>query len=162
MSVESSLWFVIVCAAMASACTSSRQVIAPAMDIEARARVFGVWDWEGENMCRTNTHTITFYEDGEVLVLTFQHPITTASQSKRAMYRYQIVGGEGNSIVGMMEGEDRSTDAGEPVVWTLKMFTPNQYRWQRNDWGSNRYTRAVVRCAGPAPSFPLHGADEST
>ena len=159
MSVKSSLWciLVLVLGMVVSACTGGRTAIAPAMDLEARDRVFGVWDWESEHACRENTHRVAFAEDGEVLVLTFQHPLTTREQSKRAVFRYQIVGGEGNAIIGILENEDRLTDAGDPVVWTLKMFTPNTYRWQRNDWRANRYTRAVVRCAGPAPSFPLEG-----
>ena len=138
-----------------AACTSSRSTVSPPQNIDARSRVLGVWDWGDEDACQENTHTVSFADGGETLVLTYQHPLTTPEQTKRAVYRYQIIESVGNSITGIMEGENRLTDAGETVVWTLKMFTPNVYRWQRTDWESKGYTRALVRCAGQAPSSPL-------
>lgn len=159
MTSHSSILLIVGISITLSACSLGPQKIAPPMNIEARSQVLGVWDWEGEDACQENTHTVSFEDGGDALVLTFQQPLTPDAEHGRTVYRYQIVGGRGNSITGVMEDEHRMTDSGDPVVWTLTMFTPNEYRWQRSDWETNRYTRAVVRCAGEAPSSALEQTD---
>ncbi len=124
------------------------------MDIDARTLVVGVWDWEGDGACRTNSHVASFEDAGRTLVLSHQQPLTPQSESGRTVYKYHILRWGGNSITGVMEDEHRTNRGGEPVAWTLTMFTPNVYRWKRSDWQAGRYTRGVVRCEASAPSQP--------
>ena len=149
------LWLLTLASTISLAACSPKNTVPPPQNLNARSTVLGVWDWGDEDACQENTHTISFADGGETLVLTHQYPLMTQEQTERFVYRYQIVESGGNSITGIMEDEDRVTDSGETVVWTLTMFTPNRYHWQRTDWESNRYTRGVVRCSGAAPSSPL-------
>tara|TARA_R110002072_G_scaffold57419_1_gene147679 strand:- start:1034 stop:1483 length:450 start_codon:yes stop_codon:yes gene_type:complete len=45
------------------------------------------------------------------------------------------------------DGEERLTDAGEPVVWILFLDSRDRFRWIRQDWiGTGRSTYPLVRC----------------
>jgi hypothetical protein len=138
-----------------TACTITQENVYPPMDLDVQSTLPGVWDWNDEDSCQKNTHTITFSETGDRLILTYQEPLSPDSETKRTVYEYDIIVARGNSITSMMEDEHRFTESGHPVTWTLTMFTPNSYRWRQTDWAPNSYTNPVVRCADEAPSMPI-------
>jgi hypothetical protein len=107
----------------------------------------GVWDWAGrDGTCRDNPHTISFSPDQRYMVLTFPHPIDSATGKREA--RYEIRGQTRNSIRGFIIDETRRTEGGELVVWDLVLTSPNSYRWHRTDWAAGSYTAEVIRCRG--------------
>jgi hypothetical protein len=138
----------------ARAAVLSGPVAGSAQDIFTLA--MGTWDRaRGDSTCMGNTHEISFSDDRQQMVLTFEEPIDTTGQR---VYRYEIrgVGPEvlpplTHVIRAFMIGETRKTDAGELVVWDFVLATRNRYHWHRTDWPSLGITGAVVRCEGGRP-----------
>ena len=58
-------------------------------------------------------------------------------------------GGYAPCILLQYEGEDRLTEAGEPVQWRLIMTDRDTFYWQRADWDFSMFTAPRVRCPVP-------------
>lgn len=110
--------------------------------------VAGRWDWAGRtHQCDDSAEVITFSPDRRTMTIAMR-PHSPADAGWSATY--DILSLTPGRLRGAIHGEKRLTTDGKPVVWDLVMFSPTEYRWQRTDWPSTSYTRAVDRC--PADS----------
>lgn len=62
--------------------------------------------------------------------------------------RYFVLQVQQNRVLTFIEGEQRLTDKGDPVVWWAIFEGPNRFRWRRYDWPTE--SRTIVewrRCS---------------
>lgn len=152
---HSSLWAALLFIALFLCAAFPHGTIAPPLGNDPRSFLPGVWDWEGPESCQANTHTITFSDIDNKMILTFQESLTPSPETGKVIYAYDIISVQNNSIIAIMENEHRLTASGTPIVWELTMFSQNVYRWRQTDWKPSLYTGAVVRCSGETPSDRL-------
>ena len=145
------LWFVGACF---EAMRLGVQPYLPPDGVEVFDVVEGTWDWAGrQTTCGANPHTIAFTPDRAYMVLTYPHPIDSATGRREA--RYEIRGTTRSSIRGFILDEERRTADGELVVWDLVLTGPDEYRWHRKDWSAGGYTSHLVRCIDAASPPPV-------
>jgi hypothetical protein len=61
---------------------------------------------------------------------------------------YHVIHAEGGRILSYIEGEDRLTDEGDPVLWWAYFKDRDHFVWRRYDWPENNATAAEwVRCS---------------
>jgi hypothetical protein len=102
--------------------------------------VAGEWGWlRGGGTCDGNPHTISFSDDRATMTYT----------DTSGTWEYDVLEHEPGRIRGVIRGEDRLTDAGDPVVWDLLLRGPNMYAWHRTDWPALQTTDMIVRCGDP-------------
>jgi len=58
---------------------------------------------------------------------------------------YTVLHSEPNRLLLYIEGEDRTTDAGDPVLWWAYFEGRDEFRWRRYDWPRDEATEAVWR-----------------
>jgi hypothetical protein len=114
-------------------------------DHDLPSHLTGRWDWSTRaHRCDDSAHVIAFSPDRERMTIAMPpHPPDTGWTAT-----YDVLELTPSRLRGAIRGEKRLTAGGEPVVWDLVMFGPNEYHWHRTDWASWQYTGAVVRC-GP-------------
>lgn len=116
-------------------------------DTDIYAVVAGTWDWAGaDSVCVRDAHTISFSPDQRIMVLTHTLPWTDSEGVEHRVAEYDIQEVSRRHVRGLIRGETRRTDAGEPVVWDLVLRSPDEYRWHRSDWPEGSYTKPVRRC----------------
>ena len=127
--------------------TSERR---PPSDLaQAMQSAAGEWDWSGDTLtCRRNPHTVSFSRDSAFMII---RPREKYDSTSAAEYRYRILRFTEHTITGEIEGEQRRTASGKPVVWDLVLTGPNSYRWRRADGPPQGVTRAIVRCRDGQP-----------
>lgn len=109
------------------------------------ALIAGTWDWAGKpGTCRDNPHTLRFTPDGRYMLLTFAHPVDSATGQREV--RYALKGHTERSVRAQIVDEPRRTPTGAVVVWDLVLFSPSSYRWHRTDWAEGAFTPEVIRC----------------
>jgi hypothetical protein len=105
----------------------------------------GVWDWaESETFCETSGHTIRFSADQQLMTIT--HLDVDAEGEEWNPAEYDLSEYTTRYVRGQIRGEERLTDAGEPVVWDLVLTSANSYHWYRTDWPRGSSTPEVKRC----------------
>jgi hypothetical protein len=111
------------------------------------AVVTGTWDWIGaDSICVRDPHTISFSADRQVMVLTHRLAEPDSAGVEQQVFEYDIHEVSRRHVRGLIRGEDRLTESGEPVVWDLVLASRDVYRWHRTDWDEGSYTAAVRRC----------------
>jgi len=114
---------------------------------DIHAVVAGTWDWVGaDSLCVRDPHTISFTPDHRVMVLTHTRPWTDSAGVEHRVAEYDIHEVSRRHVRGLIRGETRRTETGEPVVWDLVLSSRDQYRWHRTDWLEGSYTKPVRRC----------------
>ena len=109
--------------------------------------VRGRWAWTGNpDGCQAEWHEISFSPDHRVMLITSAKPYEGADGKLDSIATYDIQAHTSSWIRGAIRGEQRLTDAGQPVVWDLVLRSENRYAWHRTDWGAGGYTRAIERC----------------
>lgn len=110
--------------------------------------VEGYWGWvvpEGEDnpgSCESDPMRIWLSED--------RRRYFSMQESWDETAEGPILATDPRWILIQYDGEERLTDAGEPVAWVLFMDNPDEFRWIRRDWiGTGRSTYPLVRCADP-------------
>ena len=115
---------------------------------ELRALLVGTWDWGGtDKPCKENPHSIEFAADGSALIV--RHPKGAALGSK-VLHKelvYKILDEGPNFLRMRIEGEDRKTEEGKPVVWDIVLLERDKYCWCRTDLPDNACSKAVLRCS---------------
>jgi hypothetical protein len=104
----------------------------------------GTWGFDIDGVrCNENFHTINFPESGETMILRYAKGVEGQPPTE-AVYRLL---GEGPGFMRMkIEGEKRTTDTGEPVVWDLMLLSQDSYCWHRTDWQEGGCTQPAYRC----------------
>lgn len=116
----------------------------------------GTWHWaEGDQTCQGNRHRIAFDAERTRMMLIHDQPLGAGGDSVTV---YTVLrSGPGLSpftpyvIRAAMEGETRTTESGESVVWDLVIATPDRYHWRRTDWPVDGLTAAIIRCDDRVP-----------
>jgi len=119
--------------------SSASAVAQPQQD--ALARLAGAWEIVGANGssgCDAG-QTFTPTADGRYVALD-QHGAEGAYNS-----RYIVLHVETDRVMMFIEGEQRLTAQGDPVVWWAVFDGPNTFRWRRYDWPRTAMTDAVWR-----------------
>jgi hypothetical protein len=61
--------------------------------------------------------------------------------------RYIVLQAQADRVMMFIEGEDRVTDLGDPVVWWAMFNGPDEFTWRRTDWPvEGRTPSAWRRC----------------
>ena len=104
----------------------------------------GTWGFDIAGAgCNDNPHTITFSKDKPKMILRYR---SAKEDDKPDTHVYDIID-EGPGYVRMkLIGEDRTTEAGEPVVWDLVLLSGDSYCWHRTDWEAGACTQPARRC----------------
>ena len=65
--------------------------------------------------------------------------------------RYRVIHAEPKRLLAILEGEQRLTAAGDPVLWWAYFDGNDRFRWRRYDWQATEATTAEWRrCAAEA------------
>jgi hypothetical protein len=123
----------------------------------------GRWDWANHTrLCVDSTHTIEFRDGGRVMAITQQQQWVDSTGRDRTTAVYDVFSQTKSKIRGQIRGEERLTESGEPVVWDLVLFGPNEYRWHRADWSSLGFTGRIIRCIDGEPSDPAEASPRAS
>jgi hypothetical protein len=103
---------------------------------EFREVLGGWWD-EGHReelrqLC-SNGRTLSrhvFSEDGRVVTWEFERPIKIYDESEVKSLKYRVLSAASVSLTMALEGENRTDDKGNPVVWELVMVDDGLFRWR--------------------------------
>ncbi|QDC10977.1 hypothetical protein FHY55_17825 [Oceanicola sp. D3] len=102
--------------------------------------------------CDENPHSITFDTARKTSWFDWRGPMTNYLGEIDQQGVYDVLESDDGSITMFLHGEQRTTDAGEPVVWILRLIDGGEaYCWDRTDWSPPRCTHLHIRCHGPAP-----------
>jgi hypothetical protein len=108
---------------------------------DALARLAGTWEIvsaSGSTGCdRGQTFTPT--ADNRYVTLD-QHDAEGADNS-----RYIVLQVHNDRVLMFIEGEERLTAQGDPVIWWAVFDGPNTFRWRRYDWPATALTDALWR-----------------
>lgn len=135
-----------------SACSGVAPERSPTADSTALEVLEGRWNWVNQD-CNRNPFTLEVTPDRKSLVLTFAEP-DTAGRPMVSVYR--LLGQGSDFVRGQIEGEDRLTDQGEPVVWDFLLLGQNSFCWHRTDWPPYECTRQLRRCPTAVTSIGKH------
>lgn len=94
---------------------------------------------KGDNRCENNPQTLSFSADLKTMTYVFADGLSAT---------YNILYWSEGSFTSIIEGEERKTDAGDLVVWQLKLAADESFCWRRTDWPSYACTAPWVPCAG--------------
>jgi hypothetical protein len=112
----------------------------PAYEAPEGSEVFavaaGTWDWTtspADSVCVARRHSIAFTPDRRVMTITQSEPWTDDDGAERQVAVYDLSESSRAHVRGLIRGEARLTDAGEPVAWDLELTSADSYRWRRTD-----------------------------
>jgi len=123
----------------------------------------GVWDWESDSSCVANPQAIRFTPDRSTMILTMRRTWTNGAGQESRTAIYDLSNPTLSSVRGAIRGEERLTDAGDPVVWDLVLTSPESFAWHRADWPAGSLTGALRRCPPGTDSLipPLSPAEQA-
>jgi hypothetical protein len=106
-----------------------------------------IWGWSNEQqVCQEKLREFRFNSDlTEMLNIQSKNLQTT----NRITSTYRVLAHTATSITMQIEGENRMTKAGDPVIWELRFRGPDEFCWHRLDWRLTGCTVALVRCPEP-------------
>jgi len=113
-------------------------------------RVAGTWaylDKSGKVDCKSN-ETISFSRDLSVATFKSTEPYIMGDGSKSDTVTYKVLHAQGNVITMFINGETRTTEGGDPVVWSLVLLDAQTFVWRRTDWPAGDSTNPRIRCDG--------------
>lgn len=70
--------------------------------------------------------------------------LTEKGEDKWAV-RYLVLRSEKNRILMFIEGEERKTESGDPILWWAYFEGPDRFRWRQYDWAPDERTAAEWR-----------------
>ncbi len=141
-------------------------VVAATAHAESRdpllAHFEGDWGLPGtEEKCEDVESTFTFSSDGSRLELRYARPVEDLTGHYRDVYEYSVIAIAGNSVRMKLEGETRTDDRGELVVWDLVRISDDSYCWHRADWTPGQCTVPRLRCGSASDRFERETTQEA-
>jgi hypothetical protein len=106
----------------------------------------GVWDWASDSSCVANPQRIEFSADRSLMLLTMGRKWAGPDGDSTRVAVYDLSERSPSHVRGAIRGEERLTEAGEPVVWDLVLLSPDKFAWHRADWGDWATTASLERC----------------
>jgi hypothetical protein len=106
----------------------------------------GVWCWANVKEGSQNAHAVRFSSDGKKMNLEYVAPRMQPDGTPRPPVEYDVEFIEQTRARMSLIGEDRTTDAGAPVVWDLIVLPDDRYCWHRTDWAADSCTDPISRC----------------
>jgi hypothetical protein len=136
---------VIALAALAACSTPHSQLAASA---DLFKRVSGEWAvlHEGVVRCDEGTEFISFSEDFSTARFKSSEKYALGQGKESDTITYKILKVQGNTITMSLNGETRTTAAGDLVVWSLVLVEDKVFVWRRTDWLTNQSTQPRIRC----------------
>lgn len=126
--------------------------------LPARADVFddaaGVWGLPGdaELSCQLNPHAVSFSEDRTRSTFRWEHLMTNYLDEPDQEGTYTVLDHGADFIVMALDGEQRQTAEGAPVVWIMRLREGGaRYCWGRTDWPEEDCVDRYARCPAPTP-----------
>jgi hypothetical protein len=110
-----------------------------ASDVDPRAfrEVLGGWWDEGHReelrqLCGSGRALSrhVFSEDGRVVTWEFDRPIKIYDESEVKSLKYRVLGATSVALTMALEGEKRTDDKGNPVLWELVLVDDGLFRWR--------------------------------
>lgn len=123
--------------------------------------VEGTWDWTtapADSFCIADRHTIRFSADRKVMSIAQLNSWTDSAGATHRVSIYDLTEWSQGHVRGQIRGESRLTLLGRPVVWDLRLTSPDTYHWERTDWPPMGATAEVRRC----PPGTLPAPDEAS
>jgi hypothetical protein len=102
---------------------------------------------EGPADCSAVTEIISFSRDLSTATNHSPGSILTISGRPSDTVTYTVLSVRANVITMYLNGETRTTDGGDPVVWSLVLTGDDSFFWRRTDWPKGSATVPRVRCA---------------
>lgn len=107
----------------------------------------GTWAWADDPAgCDESPRVVTFSEDLTEMRISYRTESTDSTEAGEATSTYDILGYSAKSLRGVILGETRMTETGEPVVWDLVLRAEDRFAWHRTDWDPGAFTGDMVRC----------------
>ena len=108
----------------------------------------GTWGLPRNNepSCANNPHTIRFSGDHKRVKFTWSLPVKGYLQEYATGIGYDVLSYDSDGITMAMDGEQRLTFEGKPVIWILKPIPDHMYCWGRTDWPSTGCIAIHIKC----------------
>ncbi len=104
----------------------------------------GRWDYTtDEPACTVNPFTLDVVED-RTQFINRSEPNKDSDSTHVSIYDVLEVTPE--YIRGRIQGEERLTESGEPVIWDIIPLNEQSFCWRRADWPSENCTAPIIRC----------------
>jgi hypothetical protein len=114
------------------------------------SRVSGTWAVldEGKVDCKAATETISFSKDFSVATFRSTEKYSLGNGKQSDTITYKILKVQDSMITMFLNGETRTTDGGDPIVWSLVLLQDGFFVWRRTDWPAGDSTIPRARCDG--------------
>ena len=99
---------------------------------------------EGQPLCKKDDYYHTISVSGDKQRITFKNkkPIKDPNGNPISEYSYKVLYSTTNTIVMFLEGETRTIETGDLIVWVLMLDAKDIYRWRV--YGSHPHSRNPV------------------
>jgi hypothetical protein len=102
--------------------------------------------------CAVSPHDVTFAPDRSRAHFILSMPRLDYLGEVRTEAHYTVLAHDETGITMVLDGEQRLTDAGAPVVWIMRPAAGlDGYCWGRTDWPRGRCEHLMLRCAADMP-----------
>ena len=71
--------------------------------------------------------------------------VLTEKSANNWTAKYMVLHQEEDRVLTFIENEERTTDAGDPVLWWAYFNGPDKFRWRRYDWDADAGTTSEWR-----------------
>lgn len=129
-----------------AACSTTHRPLAASADLfKSVSGEWAVLD-EGAVNCDKGTEFISFSEDFSVATFTSTEKYALGAGKESNAITDKVLDVQGNTITMSLNGETRTTAAGQLVVWSLVLVEDKVFVWRRTDWLKSQSTQPRIRC----------------
>ena len=126
----------------------------PGYEVPRETEIFdvveGTWAWTTtEDGCAGEPQGISFSSDRDQMFVTRLAEAPDSTGSRKSRSTYDVLDHSRSHIRGLIVGETRLTEKGEPVVWDLVLLSEDAFAWHRTDWSDYVLTESLRRCPEP-------------
>ena len=117
-------------------------------------QISGTWGLtdRSELSCAENPHRISFTPERSRARFVWEQPMLSYTGEWLTEGGYDVISHDETSVTMALDGEQRLTGDGAPVVWILRLLDEgNRYCWGRTDWAEEDCIDRYMRCPAPVP-----------
>lgn len=97
--------------------------------------ITGRWSWVGnEQACTVQYTDVSFYNDNTRALFDYSEGTLNDEGEPAKNSHYSVVSYQGNSITLTLDGEQRTTESGDLIQWTLILMDQNTWVWRMAHW----------------------------
>jgi hypothetical protein len=129
-----------------TACTTLETVKAPVDPI--LTKIEGTWGTVDPTSlsCDKAPQIFTVSKDRTMVTVRSANKLYLGGDDGLEAIAYRVLAVHGNVLTMFIEGEDRKTENGDPVVWSLVLTSEREFYWRQTDWRKGAGTRPFMRC----------------